>query len=168
MSASAGSGLNCLGLAQQWEQDGELRQRIRTEKSLLKNQEGEDVCAACRLNAVQNAMVLRPVLVRMREQSRRLPHLDDLKVEIETVYEKCGHTPGEKLVYVSSVDLKRLASFIKRCVQRKEVTKDLGIAKSNLRLLFVLTTQPYPLNLLEGYFPPIMISVAICTVGGIV
>jgi hypothetical protein len=159
MSAAGGKGLDCLGLAQQWEQDSELRQRIRTEKSLLKNQDGEEFCAACRLNAVQNAMVLRPVLVRMREQSRRLPHLDDLKVEVETVYEKCGHTPGDKLVYTSSVEVKRLTSFIKRRVQRKEVTKDLGIAKPNLILNFILNIQRYPVKFVLCYlYCPFMIS----------
>ena len=159
MSAAGGKGFDCLGLVQQWEQDSELRQRIRTEKALLKNQDGEEFCAACRLNAVQNAMVLRPVLVRMREQRRRLPHLDDLKIEVETVYEKCGHTPGEKLVYTSSVEVKRFTSFIKRRVQRKEVTKDLGIAKPNLTLNFVPNIQPYPLKFVLCYlYCPFMIS----------
>ena len=40
MSAAGGKGFDCFGLAQQWEQDSELRQHIRTEKSLLKNQDG--------------------------------------------------------------------------------------------------------------------------------
>ena len=141
-----------MGLAQQWEQNSELRDRIRTEKVLLKGQEGDEICAASRANAVQNAMVLQPVLVRMQEQSRRLPHLDDLKVEIETVYEKCAHSPGEKLVYTSSVELKRLTSFIKRRVQRKEVTKDLGITKPKLKFKWVLDIQWHPQNLSDFCF----------------
>lgn len=121
------AGMDCLGLCLEWEQDSELRKLLRTEKKMLVMQVGEEFCVPSRINAVANACVLRPVLKRLaRTPKFKLPHLEDLKVEIHTVYEKCGVEPGEKTTYQCSVEIKRLAGLVKRRAARKEVTKELG------------------------------------------
>ncbi|CAK9093029.1 unnamed protein product [Durusdinium trenchii] len=123
--------MDCLWLSLEWERQADLRNRLRTSKMLLEKQVGEQFCVPSRPNAVANAMVLRPVLDRLNKAEKfRLPHLDDLKVEIRTLYEKCGLTPGDKDVYQASMELKRLAGLVKRRAHRKEVTKEMGHTKT--------------------------------------
>ena len=128
--AQPAGGMDCLGLCLEWERDSELRNVLRTEKKLLMMQAGEEICLPSRQNCVANARVLRPVLKRLaRSPKYKLPHLDDMKVEVQTVYEKCGVEAGEKTIYQNSVEIKRLAGLIKRRAARKEVTKEWGYAE---------------------------------------
>ncbi len=123
--ATTSSGMECLGLSLEWEQDRDLRQRLRSDKKLVVHGEAEEFCSPSRVNAVANTMALRPALTRLAKTPKfQLPHLEDLKVEVQSVFEKCGLNPGEKQVYTESVALKRLAGFIKKGARRKEVTKD--------------------------------------------
>lgn len=95
------------------------------EAILLETPVGEAICKPTRVNAVNNAMVLRPVLARIREAGLRLPHLEPLKLEVASLFKKCGTTSlGEKAVYKASVEIKQLAGFVKRRLTRKEVTKE--------------------------------------------
>ena len=127
--------MDCLGLCLEWEQCSELRDRLRKDKRFVVHQVDEEFCVPSRVNAIANRTILLPVLTRLsRTDKFRLPHLEDLKIEIHTMLEKCGVTPGDKLVYSSSVEVKRLAGLVKRRAQRKEVTKDLGDSK---RLSFI-------------------------------
>lgn len=68
-------------------------------------------------------MVLIPILKRLGP-GKPLPKLTDLTREVTTLYEKTGLPVGNKAPYKTSVELKKLAGFIKRRVSRKEVTKD--------------------------------------------
>ncbi len=122
--------MDCLGLAAEWEKCVDVRTRLREEKRLLVHQEKEKFCEPNRINAVQNAMVLRPVLLRLScSECYRLPHLEDLTLQVTTLFEKCGLSTGDKGAYKASVEIKKLAGFIKRRAQRKEVTKDMGLIK---------------------------------------
>lgn len=117
--------MESLGLALDWEKDLDLRNRLREKRYLLETPVGEAICKPTRVNAVNNAMVLRPVLARIREAGLRLPHLEPLKLEVASLFKKCGTTSlGEKAVYKASVEIKQLAGFVKRRLTRKEVTKE--------------------------------------------
>ena len=125
--------MNCLGLAPEWERCEELRERLRIEKRCLLHGEKEPFCLPTRPNAVKNAMVLKPVLARLAITEKfKLPHLEDLKVQVQTLFDKCGTNFGEKEVYKTSVEIKKLAGFIKRRAARKEVTKEKGFEKKHV------------------------------------
>ena len=120
----ASTAMHCLGLFQEWEQNGDVRTRMRTEKKLLVPQIDEEFCAPTRINAVENAMVLKPVLARLAKHAKwKLPYLEDLKFEVQSIYERCGLEATEKQVYSSSVDIKRLTGLVKRRCKRREVTR---------------------------------------------
>lgn len=116
--------MDCLGLYREWEQNVDVRNRMRTEKKLLVHQIDEEFCSPSRTNAVENSMVLKPVLARLSRHAKwKLPYLEDLKIEVENIYERCGLDATEKLVYSSSVDIKRLTGLVKRRCKRREVTR---------------------------------------------
>ena len=117
--------MNCLGLALEWENVQELRERIRDQKRVLLYPVGDTYCKPTRQNAVSNSCVVKPILRRL-QVNPRLPHLDDLIVEVTTLFEKCGLPFGEKAPYKVTVEVKRLAGFLKRRATRKEVTKEKG------------------------------------------
>lgn len=117
--------MDCLGLAREWENISELRDRIRDQKRVLIYPTGDTYCKTTRQNAVSNSLVVKPVLKRLQENPR-LPHLEDLIVEVTTLFEKCGLPIGEKAPYKVTVEVKRLCGFVKRRATRKEVTKENG------------------------------------------
>ena len=116
--------MDCLGLYQEWERDSEVRDRMRTTKKLQVHQIDEEFCSPCRVNAVENSVVLKPVLSRLsRHPKWKLPYLEDLKFEVENIYERCGLDATEKQVYSACVDIKRLTGLVKRRCKRHEVTR---------------------------------------------
>ena len=119
--------MDCVGLALEWEDTVDLRTRIREDKRVLVYSAGEKYCKPTRINAVTNAMVVLPVLKRLgQHETRTLPHLDDLIVEVTTLFQKCGLGMGDKMPYKTSNEIKKLAGFVKRRSSRKEVTKERG------------------------------------------
>eukprot|EP00438_Fugacium_kawagutii_P029092 Skav220680 [mRNA] locus=scaffold384:236186:242862:+ [translate_table: standard] len=115
--------MRCLGLAKEWERDGTIRERLRETKQLLVQGVGDSFCKANRPNCTSNAAVLTPVLLRIREDTtkRRLPHMESLKLEVATIYQKSGITSmGEKGIYKNTMEIKQLAGFVKRRAARKE------------------------------------------------
>lgn len=91
------------------------------------------VCLANRANCKLNAVVIKPLLRRLAVTPKwRLPHLDPLQKELGLLSQKLGCGVSEHGVYAPSVEIKKLAGFVKRRVQRKEVTKEcLGSSTSN-------------------------------------
>eukprot|EP00438_Fugacium_kawagutii_P010281 Skav226725 [mRNA] locus=scaffold720:29792:30271:- [translate_table: standard] len=131
--------MDCLGLAVTWEDSKELRTRIREEKRVLVYGVKEKYCQPNRQNAVENAGILKPVLIRLGQHPKHtLPHLDDLIVEVTTLYSKCGLSTDNKAPYKTSVEIKKLAGFIKSRSRRKEVTKDMSWCPN------ALGSQPAP------------------------
>ena len=124
--------MDCQGLALEWEQDAEMRQRVRAEGKMLTYPAGQRILEANRPNALENSFVLLPVLKRLASHPIwRLPHLEPLKMEVAIFGNKMGQAFGEKLVYQTAIELKKLVGFIKRRVKRKEVTKDWVSGKVN-------------------------------------
>ena len=116
--------MDCLGLAVEWEQNPEIRARLREKGFFLELPVGEDICKPTRTNATSNAMVILPLLERLKSNGR-LPHLEPLKLEVASLFQKCGVSSlGEKAVYKASVEVKQLVGFVKRRCSRREVTKE--------------------------------------------
>ena len=119
--------MKCLGLAKIWENSEEPRDRIRDDKRVLVYADTDKFCKPNRVNAVSNACVMRPVLVRLGKTSgHKLPHIDDLTRETTTLFERCGLSTGNKAPYKAGMEIKRLSGFVKRRSYRGEVTKELG------------------------------------------
>lgn len=118
--------MECEGLGDDWEENGLLRQQIRTSGGrLLTHPPTQKFCLADRANCKANREILKPVLARMaRTVGMKLPPLDPLKRELKVLSTKLGLVNQEKAVYQPAVELKRLCGFVKRRVVRKEPTKD--------------------------------------------
>ncbi|CAL1142010.1 unnamed protein product [Cladocopium goreaui] len=123
----------CLGLAVEWEKIDSLRERIRNDKKILLHEVGESFCVPHRPNAVRNAMVLEPLLARLgKTKDWKLPHLDDLQIEVRTLYEKSGLNPGEKGPYRTTVELKKLAGAEDDMHRRQELRELIAKKKAEL------------------------------------
>lgn len=119
--------MKCIGLAKEWERDEQLRDRLRNEKKIMIYPATDKFCKPNRVNAVTNEMIILPVLKRLQvTHKKKLPHLDDLTVEVQTLCEKTGLSTADRFPYKTSVEVKKMAGFIKRRVQKKEVTKEKG------------------------------------------
>ena len=81
--------MKCIGLAKEWERDEQLRDRLREEKKIMIYPATDKFCKPNRVNAVTNEMIILPVLKRLQvTHKKKLPHLDDLTVEVQTLCEK--------------------------------------------------------------------------------
>lgn len=123
--AKTPSMLSVEGLDREWEGNDKIRARIRETKCMIARPEGHAWCDANRPNCVANDFVILPVLRRMREDDRKLPHLDPLRCEVAGLYHRLSIKASEKELYCMSVEVKKLCSFVKRRCCRKEVTKDM-------------------------------------------
>ena len=133
--------MECQGLALEWEQDPLMRQRVRDAGKMVVAQEGQRILEANRPNAIENSFVLVPLLKRLAQHPVwHLPHLDKLKMEVAIFGNKMGQTFGEKLVYQTAIEMKKLLGFVKRRVRRREVTKDR--AMGNRSWVHVLSISP--------------------------
>ena len=117
---------NVSGLATTWDADPHVRERLRQTGTLCVRPKGHQFCEGNRINCVNNDFILMPILRIMEEDSRKLPHLDPLKVEVAKVHHLMSLQVEEKTIYTTAVGLKRLCSFVKRRAGRKEVTKELS------------------------------------------
>ena len=116
--------MDCQGLALEWEGSKKLRDQVREKKRLVLYPANKNLCEPNRTNAIDNSAILMPILSRMSSTPKwALPHLEPLQVEISIFANKMGMGIGEKSIYQVSVELKKLAGFVKRRVNRKEVTK---------------------------------------------
>ena len=119
--------MDCIGLAKEWEKDEHLRTRLREEKKIMIYPATDRFCKPNRVNSVTNEIVILPVLKRLQATSKKkLPHLVDLTMEVQTLCEKTGLSTADRFAYKTSVEIKKMAGFIKRRAQKKEVTKEKG------------------------------------------
>ena len=89
--------MDCLGLALDWENDADVRARLREKGQLLEIPAGKLICKPTRHNANMNAVVLTPVLRRLNQSGLVLPHISDLKLEVGSLFQKTGlTTAGDK------------------------------------------------------------------------
>ncbi len=115
------------GLAAEWDSFSSIRDRLRVGRKLFEHPATQKWCEPTRENCVRNSDALAPILNRLQTTvGRTLPHLDPLQNEVKKLYAKVGATPGDKIVYTTSVEIKKLAGFIKRRANpaRQEFTKD--------------------------------------------
>lgn len=112
-------------LAHEWEKNGDLRDRVRRERKMNIHPKSQTWCEPTRSNCVSNSMVLLPCLDRLKAHgSWKLPYLEPLQSEIANFHEKMGIPLEEKVIYTTSVEIKKMLGFIKRRVSRQEPTKD--------------------------------------------
>ena len=117
--------MDCDGLADVWEQDPEIRTRMRDHGDLIKFPPGSKWAEPNRPNSVLNRAVLIPMLVRLREtESGKLPHLNPLQSEIGALYGRFNLPVDKGGPYRNAQELKRLLGLIKRKANRRELTKD--------------------------------------------
>ena len=112
------------GLAEQWEGQDLVRARIREVKCLIARPSGHQWCEGNWPNCTANDFILKPVLERMKQDERKLPHLDPLRAELACLSHRLSIKFTEKEIYTMAVEVKKLRSFVKRRACRKEVTKD--------------------------------------------
>ena len=75
-------------------------------------------------------MILLPCLDRLgKTKGYKLPHLEQLQVEIESLFEKMRMPIDEKMIYRNSTEIKKMLGFVKRRANRKEVTKDCHVSQ---------------------------------------
>lgn len=117
------------GLGEEWEHSGPVREQMRSSKRLTIRPPGQKWCEATRPNCTANSNVLIPILVRMRHADRQLPYLEPLKSEIRVIYNRLAITVSDIEIYTCAIELKKLASFVKRRANRLEVTKDAHVSK---------------------------------------
>ena len=116
---------NIEGIGDEWEDNLEVREHTRATGIMTHRPVGVKWCEPNRPNCVANALVLTPLLERMRdEEGYKLPALDDLKRQVAILYHRLGTSPSEKVIYTIAVEVKKLCSFVKRRTNRLEVTKD--------------------------------------------
>ena len=102
-----------------------LREQVRGCGKLVTHPSTEKFCVANRANCKANKEILKPVLARMAQTPKYvLPHLDPLQAELIALANKLGLPVSEKGVYQPAVEIKRLAGFVKRRVNRGECTKE--------------------------------------------
>lgn len=116
--------MDCNGLAMEWEGTPAVRGIVRSSGTFLVYPLNAKFCEPTRNNCVANEGILVPLLHKLSAtDSWVLPHLDPLQLELSLLADKLGVKLGAKGVYAPAVELKKLASFVKRRVRRKEVTK---------------------------------------------
>ena len=83
--------MNCVGLAKAWEQDPNVREKVRASGTILECPEGAKFVEATRSNCVANAHMLRPILWQLSSiPTWELPHLVALQAELALLAEKLG------------------------------------------------------------------------------
>ena len=126
--------MDCVGLASELERVESIRHLCR-EKGLLlvpaKPTAGH--CDANRANTVHNIDLVRVCCERLgRTPNLKLPYLEALQEEISEFFKKIHVQVSWKIIYRSSVELKRLLSWLKQRANKKECTKETGLLFGNL------------------------------------
>ena len=111
------------GLADEWANDPDVRARAATGR-LLQHLSSQTWCIPCRGNAKMNRCVLVPLLTRLcTTPTFHLFHLEPVQQELQKLFTGMNVKVNSKVIYQTSVELKKLCGFIKRRVNHKEVTK---------------------------------------------
>lgn len=125
-----GAPMDVAGLASELDKIEEVRSLLREKQQLFERADVKQTwCEPSRANCVANMDALKVILKRLAATPGwKLPYLDPLKAEIAELFRKVGHSPTEKAIYTTSIEVKKLAGFVKRRASpaRKEFTKDWG------------------------------------------
>ena len=103
-----GLAMKVAGLAKLWDSDAHVRSRCREHRRMNLHPDTQKWCEPTRANCVTNAMILLPCLDRLgKTKGYKLPHLEQLHVEIESLFEKMRMPIDEKMIYRNSTEIKR-------------------------------------------------------------
>ena len=117
--------MDVVKLALKWDGVRELRDRVRKDRKMNVHPLTQKWCEPTRANCISNSSVLIPCLERLAVADQwKLPYLEPLQAEISCFHERVGAPLEEKVIYTTSVEIKKMLGFIKRKAMRKEVTKD--------------------------------------------
>ena len=118
--------MDSTGLALKWGESGEIMKRV-AEGKLLHFPTADSWCKPSRDNTKSNRCVLMPCLEMLGHvPNYHLPHLDPMKNEIDQLFTSGNKQLSEKECYKTAISIKKLLGFVKRRVNHKEVTKDIG------------------------------------------
>ena len=108
------------GVHVEWDEDTDLRELIRTGGTILKAPACQDI-STC----IKHEGLLKPVLALMAlKEERGLPAIDQLKIELETLFQKNKQGVESEFLDVSKKAwmLKKLCGFVKTKARRREVS----------------------------------------------
>lgn len=113
------------GLACEWDSNVGLRKSARFEKRINIKPATAKWCEPTRRNCTNNTEVLLPCLKRLRDTpALKLPYATPLQTELAVFYDRVGVPVDEKLVYTSSMEIKKMLSLVKRYASKRVATKD--------------------------------------------
>ena len=126
------------GLAINWENSDQLRNRLREHGKLMMHPKSQKVAANTIKNAILNVEVLKPAVLRLRASNGKMPVIDELIAECVAVYQKVGKEPYNDVACKDAWTLRRMLSWLKRKATRGEVGKDsLQQVFANILLIFL-------------------------------
>ena len=112
-------GCDISDLASEWESKDSIREELRDGKLLIEDAPGKG--SGLKTTAAYKD-VLTPILVRMRDGSRKLPSIDALRAEITAVFELNKRDVDESDVDRVSWLVRKNLGFIKMKCRRQEVS----------------------------------------------
>ena len=117
---------NVEGIAKEWDDNNELRDRLREGGTVLTaNPSAQDISTCTR-----NRGILDPLLTRMSvDPKRTVPNIDQLKDEIEDLLKRSKRALDEGGVDIpkTSWAIRKLCGFIKAKARRREVSTVPGL-----------------------------------------
>ena len=103
----------------EWDASPGIRERLRDAGLLMQGPHSETVkCAK------KNSEQLMPLLTRMAAIGGKLPGVNNLREEVTCLFKSNQVTIDQDLIDATAWQLRTLSKFIKRKLQRKEVSKD--------------------------------------------
>lgn len=117
------------GLADAWDASPRLRQRIRElgQLTVSKPEEGaseaEGPVAKTTANLKHNAMVLKPVVVAMKNLQDRVPCIEALESQILKLFDTHGKTPSRNTLNQEAWSVRYMFGLLKQQLYRPKLTK---------------------------------------------
>lgn len=122
-------GFELTGLGAAWDNDPEIRERVRKHKKFMlasKPDHGLDPGFVQKtvLNLKANKGMLMPVLDFMRENDKKIPAIDDVAVEVKTLFERSGLEVDATTIFEQSWAVRRLLTYTKSFTYKQSVPQD--------------------------------------------
>lgn len=117
------------GLANEWDNDPQVRDRLRTLKRLVCRSDSNGIAAVgyvdkSMANAKINSCILCPILRKMHENDLKLPGIDQVQPEVYKVYGYNMVTVTEEVIYQDAWSIRRLLHYVKSILYRPTYPKD--------------------------------------------
>ena len=109
---------DCDGLASKWEGFEGLRNAMRAGSPLVSGSLGDFTVA----RVVQNIELLVPVLARSVACKHKRPEVEELREQISVFLNLCQRKTADNDVDDWAWELRKMLTFVKRKVQREEVS----------------------------------------------